>query len=455
MSLKMQMVQTQVLSQKMMQSMEILQMNAQELNDYIREISLENPLVDIDNNREKTDTSTDLVKKLQWLDTMNERNRSYYETMQSRDDTHTQMMDFSESVGEELSSYVMSQLLTVKITDRQYDILRYMSESLDERGYLTEDLTQIAAVFGCDPAYIGEQKKILQSLEPAGVGASDLKECLMIQLEREKTKDEIALSIVDNYLELLGKNQLPTIAKKIKCDVSDVITARDHIRKLNPKPGSGFETRNVRNYITPDVTVVRLLDQYEILLNDYAYPDIQVNHQYLTMLEGEITDETRKYLQTKLRQAEWVKSCITQRGATLMKIARTLVEYQEVFFEKGTGYLRPLRLLDVASVLGIHESTVSRAIRDKYLQCQWGCFPMHHFFSKSLEMNAGKEKVSTDTVKELIRTIIDEESKKKPYSDRLLSEMLVERGVKISRRTVAKYREEMGLMDASGRKQFQ
>ncbi len=454
MALKMQMVQNQILSQRMIQSMKILQMNAQELNEYIREMALENPVVDIENHQEMPGETSDLVKKLQWLDNMNERSHSFLKTMRSRDDKDVQMMFSSGGAVEELASYVMSQLLTAKITDQQYEILRYMAESLDERGYFTEDPDWLAERYGCDRSYIMAQLDILRSLEPAGVGARNLRECLMVQLEREEKRDETAIKIVCSCLGELAKNQLPAIAKKLRCDISEVIAACAHIKRLNPKPGNGFETRDVRHYVTPDVTVVRMQDRYEILLNNYAYPDIEVNRQYLRMLETEMDEGTRKYIQGRLRQAEWVKNCIAQRGVTLLKIAKMLVMYQEDFFEQGTGHLRPLRLQDMADTLKIHESTVSRAIRDKYLQCQWGCFPIHYFFSRSLEMNSGREKMSKDRVKKMIRDIIDEENKFKPCSDRVICEMLVERGLRISRRTVAKYREEMGLMDAGVRKQF-
>jgi RNA polymerase sigma-54 factor len=233
-----------------------------------------------------------------------------------------------------------------------------------------------------------------------------------------------------------------------------VIKACDHIKELNPKPGSGFDARGHLKYITPDVTVVKLSNYYEILLNEYTYPKIGINHFYKQVLENETSKETQKYIIDKIRQAEWIQNCIGQRNSTLMRVSKTIVDYQHTFFDLGMGHLKPLRLQDVAKILDVHESTISRAIRDKYLQCSWGIFPMNYFFSKSLPVRSNDGKVTTEHVKQILVAVIDEEDKKKPLSDRAITERLVERGVKISRRTVAKYREELGIKDASGRKQF-
>ncbi|MEE1243978.1 RNA polymerase factor sigma-54 [Frisingicoccus sp.] len=454
MDIRLSVTQNQVLSQKMIQSMEILQMSCQELNEYIKEVALENPVVDIEEGYEVPDKAADLMKKMEWLDSIDERNRIYYRQEYGEVSEDKRLMDYSENVGEELSEYLLHQLLTVELTDQQYDVIRYMVYCLDSKGYLEDDLKDIADRFHMDVDFVEKQLEILQGLDPAGVCARNLRECLLIQLDREKERDEVAQKIVSDYLELLGKNQLHVISKKLKLPMETVIEACEHIKELNPKPGSGFDARGHLKYITPDVTVVKLANYYEILLNEYTYPKIGINHFYKQVLSDETSKETQTYIIDKIRQAEWIQNCIGQRNTTLMRVSKSIVDYQDAFFRLGTGHLKPLRLQDVAEMLDIHESTVSRAIRDKYLQCAWGIFPMNYFFSKSIPAKSNGGKITTEQVKKLMMDIIEEEDKKKPLSDRAITERLVERGVKISRRTVAKYREELGIKDASGRKHF-
>lgn len=454
MDIRLSVTQNQVLSQKMIQSMEILQMSCQELNEYIKEVALENPVVDIEEGYEVPDKAADLMKKMEWLDSIDERNRIYYRQEYGEVSEDKRLMDYSENVGEELSEYLLHQLLTVELTDQQYDVIRYMVYCLDSKGYLEDDLKDIADRFHMDVDFVEKQLEILQGLDPAGGCARNLRECLLIQLDREKERDEVAQKIVSDYLELLGKNQLHVISKKLKLPMETVIEACEHIKELNPKPGSGFDARGHLKYITPDVTVVKLANYYEILLNEYTYPKIGINHFYKQVLSDETSKETQTYIIDKIRQAEWIQNCIGQRNTTLMRVSKSIVDYQDAFFRLGTGHLKPLRLQDVAEMLDIHESTVSRAIRDKYLQCAWGIFPMNYFFSKSIPAKSNGGKITTEQVKKLMMDIIEEEDKKKPLSDRAITERLVERGVKISRRTVAKYREELGIKDASGRKHF-
>lgn len=262
MDIRLSVTQNQVLSQKMIQSMEILQMSCQELNEYIKEVALENPVVDIEEGYEVPDKAADLMKKMEWLDSIDERNRIYYRQEYGEVSEDKRLMDYSENVGEELSEYLLHQLLTVELTDQQYDVIRYMVYCLDSKGYLEDDLKDIADRFHMDVDFVEKQLEILQGLDPAGVCARNLRECLLIQLDREKERDEVAQKIVSDYLELLGKNQLHVISKKLKLPMETVIEACEHIKELNPKPGSGFDARGHLKYITPDVTVVKLADYY-------------------------------------------------------------------------------------------------------------------------------------------------------------------------------------------------
>lgn len=450
MELKMEMSQSLALSQKMIQSTEILQMSSQELELYIKELAIENPVVDLDEVMEESNKKDDLQRKLEWLSSSDEQNRVYFTQDYERKDE----WNFSADEGEDLEEYLFAQLVGVKLTAPEMEILEYMICSLDSKGYLTESIDAICGRFEIDEATAEKLLFKLQELEPAGVGARSLKECLLLQMDRQKLEDLTARTIVTDYLEQLGKNQIPQIAKKMKVSVEDILESFETIKSLNPKPGSGFYTRENLKYITPDVTVVRLGGYYEILLNEYMYPKIAINDYYLRMLKEDTSKETKNYIGDKVKQAEWIQNCITQRNRTLLNVTKAIIDCQNQFFAMGPGNLRPMKRLDIAQVLDIHESTVSRAVRDKYLQCSWGVYPMNYFFSKAIATENISQTVTPGEVKQRMQELIEHENKQKPYSDRLITEELKKLGIVISRRTVAKYREESGIKDASGRKAF-
>ena len=453
MDLKLQTVQSHVLSQKMIQSAQILQMSSQELEAYMKEISLENPVIDLDEQYETGSYDGEIRRKIEWLESSDEQNRVYYNNDYT-EDGERDCWNFDAEEGESLAEYLLSQLLTKNLTKQQVKIVEYIVNCLDDKGYFTEDKEQLAKNLGTDTDRVEEVLSMLKKLEPAGICAESLAECLMLQLERKGMSTPVLRNIVENYLELVGKNQLHVIAKKLKIPVETVQADCELIKGLNPKPGASFCSRETLKYITPDVTVVKLGGYYEILLNEYMYPKITINSYYKGMLQEDTPKEAKAYIGEKVRQAEWVMNCISQRNKTLLQVTKTIVDMQENFFLKGQGYLESMRQADVAGKLSVHESTVSRAVRDKYLQCSWGIFPMNYFFSKGIASENGQGAVTPEKIKQLMAEIIDGENKKKPYSDRVISEKLDEKGVHISRRTVAKYREQAQIKDAGGRREF-
>lgn len=453
MELKLQPIQSQVLSQRMIQSAQILKMSSQELEAYMKEIALENPVIDLDDQYEAGSRDEEIRRKIEWLESSDEQNRVYYSNDYTEDGESDQW-NFDTEEGETLSEYLMSQLLTKNLTKKQLAMAEYIVNCLDDKGYFTEDIAQLALDFKIEAAQLEEVLGILKQLEPAGICAGSLSECLLLQLERNGLKTPLSEKIVTQYLALVGKNQLHVIAKKLKTPIEAVQAACEVIKGLNPKPGSSFCSRETLKYITPDVTVVKLGGYYEILLNEYMYPRMSINGYYKGMLKEDIPEEARAYIGEKVRQAEWVMNCISQRNKTLLQVTKTIVDMQEGFFLKGQGFLEPMRQADVAEKLSVHESTVSRAVRDKYLQCSWGIFPMNYFFSKGIAVEDGRGAVTPERIKQLMTEIINGENKKKPYSDRIIGEKLDAAGVHISRRTVAKYREQAGIKDASGRRAF-
>lgn len=454
MKLQMQTAQQQQLSQRMMQSASILQMNAMELKSYLDDLALENPMIDLEETKPPADQLDDIKKKLEWLDQSNETNRIYYH----RDHDEERETDFLNSIGTSteitLEEYLTAQLLTVSLIPQKYEQIVFIIQCLDNKGYLKVPEAEIEERLAISNDEFQELLTVVQRLDPAGVGARDLKECLLLQLNRLAMDTGVADTIVSDYLEVLGKNQLGKIAKTLQVSLDEVLDAVELIQSLNPKPGNSFSDRENLAYLVPDVTVVKLPEYYEILVNEYLYPQISISGQYLRILKQSSDKETTEYLNSKLKQTEWVMTCIRQRNSTLLNVVKTIIDMQEDFFSAG-GRLKPMLLSDVAEVLSLHESTISRAIRDKYMQCAWGVYPLSFFFSKGIECGPGDEAVTPEYIQSLIIEIVNGEDKKKPLSDQKITGLLEERGITISRRTVAKYRMACGLKDASGRKTFQ
>ena len=460
MDLKLQVKQTQTLSQRMIQSAEILQMTSQELNTYINELALENPVIDIV-EPPTAEEQRESIEQQEWLNSFNEENYYLYQRQNNDDDyDFKSSWNINTDDGETLQDYLWSQLITENFTDQETEIIKFMLECLDNKGYLEESTETIASYFGTDTEIVEDLLSDLQALDPSGVCARTLEECLKLQLERRDILTPVLESIIDNCLEMVAKNQIPAIAMKLRLSPTETAGYCQIIKSLNPKPGVSFSSRDQLRYIIPDVTIVKFKDHFDILLNESMYPTIELNSYYRQMNQNPESSELKEYLGNKIRQAEWVKQCVTQRGKTLMQVSRAILEHQEEFFTFGPAHLNPLRLADIAQELDIHESTVSRAVSKKYLQCSWGVYPMNFFFSRSVAVQesssseSGTQSVTAADIKRVLREIIEEENKKKPYSDRLLGEKLAERGISISRRTVAKYREEEGIADASGRKEY-
>ena len=455
MNQQLELSQKQILSQHLIQSMEILQMSTQELEVYLEKLSMENPVIEIENasSEEMGERETMLARKLEWLESTDYQNKVYYREDSSDSDSYWQ--DIRDE-GEVLSDYLLSQLLSVKLTEQERRILEYLIYSLDPDGYYRDDLAHAAEEFSVSAEFAKQMLEMVQALEPAGVGARSLQECLLLQLQREPERCRTAETIVRDYLDEVGRNHLSGIAKKMKITIEEVKEACRKIRSLNPKPGNAFSDRSRMQYISPDAVVVKVKDGFEILINEYQYPKFQIS-PYYQELEKTVRDaETKKYLQEKIRQAQTVAGSIQQRTSTLSLVLHVIVERQQDFFLRGVGNRKPLKLADIARETGLHESTVSRTLRSKYLQCTWGVYPLNYFLTSVASTDRGSgEEQTPEYIKAQIRQIIDSEDRKKPLSDDAIGRELAEKKIRISRRTVNKYRQEMGIPDKSGRKNWQ
>ena len=485
MKLGMHLEQKQIISQQMIQTLKVLEMNVTELEAYLTRLSAENPVVELEPSEYRKETEdlalarqAEFERKLEWLSSADRQNRTYY-----ADDAPDQGLNAVQdpaSSGETLAEQLHTQLLLKEYTARDFRILDFMARSLDSRGYFTEPLAIVTEHFSVTEDEAESLLRKLQELEPAGVGARDLKECLLLQLRRHSgdlifhfSKDgtssaltaeellesakmtELAEQLVLHHLEDIARNHIDLIARKRGTTVPAVEAACSLIRRLNPKPGNAFSDGRALPYVRPDVIVIRREDapDFDVLVNDYQCPRLSVNSFYEALAQETDDPEAKKYLREKLAQIAQAKADLANRSSTLSRVAGLLVRLQSSFFLRGPGFRSPMVLSDLAGPLSLHESTVSRALKDKYLQCSWGVFPMNYFLNAAaVRKSAEEDGTGTDQVYRALREVIDAEDKRKPLSDEKICAALAERGIQIARRTVNKYRKELGIPDKSGRK---
>ena len=338
--------------------------------------------------------------------------------------------------------------------DELHRLGKYIIETLDENGYLTSTVPEIAEAAGASEGMVRQALKLIQKMDPAGVGAADLRECLLIQLRNIDMLTEPLETMINDHLEDLADNRLSVISKAMGIPVKEVQSLGDVIRTLEPKPGRQFASGDDARYIIPDVIVEKTDDGYQININGRSTPRLKVSPYYRSLLQDADKDEKlSEYLSDRVNSALWLIRSIDQRKQTIYNVAEAIVKFQREFFDRGCKYMKTLTLRDVAEEIGVHESTVSRSINGKYLQCSHGIFELRHFFSAGVSDGKG-EGVSSRSIKEFIKEIVEAEDPKKPCSDQTIVGLLEEKGFNISRRTVAKYRDELGILSSSKRRRY-
>jgi RNA polymerase sigma-54 factor len=363
------------------------------------------------------------------------------------------------------------QLRLMDLPEEVRRVAEYLVGCLDERGFLAVPLEEVAEQLAAPPEVVERALRAVQELEPPGIGARDLPESLLIQLRQSGRGDSLAARIIAEHFEAFKQRQYQEIARALKVSPSDIQEAAREIAHLNPRPGAQLALEDAP-YVVPDLVVEKVEGQYVVSLNEGSVPRLRVSRKYREILErgarearsdgsGEGEGKERgkgrrdevKFVQEKLKSANWLIQTIEQRRRTMIKVMESIVEAQIEFFEKGPQALRPLTLQDVAERIGMHESTVSRVTTNKYVQTPRGVFPLKYFFSSGLETESG-ESVSSRMAIDRIRELIEKEDKKKPLSDQKIAELLRKEGLKVARRTVAKYRERLGILSARYRKEF-
>jgi RNA polymerase sigma-54 factor len=297
--------------------------------------------------------------------------------------------------------------------------------------------------------------RLIQGFDPLGVAARDLQECLLTQARQLKGTDgHLVATIIKSHMKHLETNNIPAIARELKCSTSEVAKAVKIISEMEPRPGRNFVTEETQ-YITPDIYVYKMGDKYVPVLNDDGLSKLRVSRTYSSALkQGQVQDaEAKKYIEKKLESARWLVRSIHQRQRTIYKVTESIVKFQRDFFEKGIGHLKPLILKDVADDIGMHESTVSRVTTNKYVHTPQGIYELKFFFNSSIAKTGGDE-IASEAVKNHIKQIVGAEPTDNPYSDQKIVELLKAQGIEIARRTVAKYRDVLGILPSSKRKKY-
>lgn len=351
-----------------------------------------------------------------------------------------------------LSDHLLWQLNLSRLND---DVRRVAAEiigNLDDDGYLQASLEEIAATSGTSVDRVARALEVVQDFDPPGVASRDLRECLLHQVRHLGMEGSLVEAVLLNHLPDLEVRKYSVIAKALGVTLDDVLGAAKIISGLDPRPGSIFTQEEV-HYITPDIFVYKINDEYVVVLNDEGLPNLRINAFYRNALAGGegIDAQAGEYIQDKMRGAVWLIKSIHQRQRTIYKVTKSIVKFQREFFDKGVAYLKPLVLRDVAEDIEMHESTISRVTTNKYVQTPQGLFELKYFFNSGINTTEG-DSVASESVKSKIKEIIAGENQKKPYSDQKIVDLLLEQGIDIARRTVTKYREMLGLGSSTERK---
>src|SRR5688500_1921756 len=352
-----------------------------------------------------------------------------------------------------LQEHLMQQAELTDLSAQELEAMRHLVGSLDDRGFLTQTPADIALQTGLPLTAVQAALKVLRTFDPAGIGATDLADCLLAQLAAKGRGASLASRMIRDHFELLTRRRIPELARKLGADADDVQSAIEEIGKLDPAPGRRFAEDNNR-VVVPDVTVERDGDDWKINLNSDYIPRLRISRTYRDLIaKGTLSKQERDYLRERMRSGKFLIDSIEQRQRTIERITREIINAQKEFFENGVSALKPLTMTQIADVVGVHETTVSRAIANKYVRTPHGVFDFKYFFTPGYQADSGAS-VSNTSVKEMISDLINMEDKAGPLSDQELVGKLQEKGITIARRTVAKYREELGILPSNLRRDY-
>jgi len=461
-----------VMTPLLQQAIQLLQLSTLELQEVVQKELLENPLLeevpDAPETPEATPAAETPTAPVSEPPPVDSPSRDERQTDDLPFDLTSVMFDDHEErslvAQEDREDLPFENLVrsSVSLTDHLDEQLRFTVEdpgvrrigteiigNLDEDGYLRAEIDEIAQRCNVPPTEVEKVLTMVQGFDPPGVAARSIQECLLLQLRTDPNPDPVSVEIVEEYFDDLSRRRYPDIARAMKLSLDRIMESVEEIMGLEPKPGRRFGGSDSR-YIVPDVVVYKLGGEYVVVLNEDGIPRLRVNALYRSLLRSS-GDEARQYVEQKLRSAVWLIKSVDQRQRTLRKVTTSIVKFQREFLDKGLACLRPLSLRDVGEDIGMHESTISRVTTNKYVETPQGLFELKFFFHSGIASGDG-EMVSSVSVKKMIQDLLANEDPAKPLSDQEVAQILKGRGLTIARRTVAKYREELGILPSHQRR---
>ncbi len=470
-SLDMRLSQRLALTPSLLQKIELLQLNKLELQEMLNQELVENPILEevveqetprdlsLDDREYEDPARPEGDRKEGEKDSFDEIDFRYFfdeyldTGYKNRDIEDSEKPSFETFLVRppSLSDHLNWQLGMLELDPKIAEIAREIVGNLDEDGYLLVSLEELSSLLGATVEEVGTALKAVQGLDPTGVAARDLRECLSLQLEARGLCDTLAWKIVQEHLPLLEGHKFKDIAARTNASFEGVLKAVETIKHLIPKPGQKYNPQKV-NYVQPEVTIVKIDGEYVIIQNDEGMPQLRLNSAYRELLKSNgVTGEAKTFLREKFRSAVDLLRSLSQRKQTIYRVCECIINRQREFLEHGPSALRPMLIKDVASELGVHSSTISRVVTNKYVETPQGVMELRKFFTMGVE-NPDGEELSIVQVKLKIRKLIEEENKTKPFSDNQLGQLLRRDNVFITRRTVAKYREQMQIPGSRERK---
>jgi len=459
-------VQKLILTPSLQQAIKLLPMSTLELSELLNQEMVENPMLEEtpSENLEQQEAAPEKPEEKpvqEKGDTWDDQDYEYFfgdyldDGYRPRTPTEVKELPPIEntlSTASSLSDHLMWQLSMQTNDPAMKEIGLAIIGNLDDDGYLVASFEELAAMGGWPLPEVERALRLLQGFDPVGVASRDLQECLLIQLRHLGLEGTPTEKIITEHLRLLQNHQVPEIARKLGLTIDELKEHIEVIRNLDPKPGSRFNPTQSQ-YVIPDVYVVKVEDQYVAVLNEDGLPQMRISPVYRRLLDkgADNSDETRAYVKDKFRSALWLIKSVEQRQKTIHKVANSIINFQRDFLDHGIEHLRPLVLRDVANDIGMHESTVSRVVTNKYMHTPQGVFEMKYFFHSGISSSFG-ESVSSVTIKQRIRKIIENEDPRKPLSDSKIVSILQREGLVLARRTIAKYREELKISTSNQRK---
>ncbi len=464
----------QKLSFQMIQSLKLLQVNTLQLEQLLKTELEMNPVLeaseeleDDQEEKEKEEEAEEVSEKEDDTELeVNEDDVNWDEYLEEGFDMGGRVSEETDPNKEywepqpvhqvSLEEHLTGQLNDKTIDEKQKLLVTFLIGSLEPDGYLRLSIKDIADFLGISEAEVQEALKVIWSMDPPGMGARSLQECLRLQLIAKRKEKSLALRIISEAWDLFEKLKLPEIARLCGVEVREVQAAIEEIRTLHPKPGS-LITGDIPSTIVPDLIVEKVDGEFVVIINDRSVPMLHINRSYMQLIKrgGTAKKEVKNYIREKLNSAAWLVRSIEQRRNTMLRVMSAIVERQMDFFEKGPPNLNPLKLQDIATMVAMHISTVSRVTSNKYVQTPHGIYELKYFFTESMGQDLAGDDVSAEKVRNRIRELVENENRKKPMSDQKLSDILAREGFTVARRTVAKYREQQKILPARMRQTYE